>query len=68
MRLIHNDEERVIIGEALLNQDFENIFRDHEFCNHESTFGKTVDWLYQNHESIQKNGRKVWTVKAQQEL
>lgn len=68
LRLIHNDEERVAIGESLLTQDFENIFRDHDFCNHEKVFSKTVEWLYQHHEKIQKEGRKVWTSEAQEEL
>ncbi len=68
LRLIHNDEERVSLGEALLAQDFENIFRDHEYRHHEKVFGQTVDWLYQYHEEIQKTGRKVWTVEAQEEL
>jgi len=64
LRLIHNDDERVAISEALLTQDFENIFRDYEFHTHEKVFGKTIDWLYQNHETIQQDGRKVWTVEA----
>ncbi|MDM8564766.1 hypothetical protein QUF74_03855 [Candidatus Halobeggiatoa sp. HSG11] len=68
LRLIHNDEERVAISEALLNLDFDNVFMDHEFRNHEKVFGKAVEWLYQNHDFIQDDGRKVWTVEAQQEL
>ncbi|RKZ42431.1 MAG: hypothetical protein DRQ49_02005 [Gammaproteobacteria bacterium] len=68
LRLVHHDEERVAIGEALLAQDFESILRDHEFCHHEKVFGKTVEWLYQHHEAIQKDGRKVWDVEAQKLL
>ena len=68
LRLIHHDEERVAISEALLSQDFERIFRDHEFRYHDKVFGKTVEWLYHHHEVIQKDGRKLWTVQAQNEL
>ena len=65
LRLIHNEDERIAISEALLAQDFENIFRDHEFNNHEATFGKTIDWLYNNHEALQQDGRKIWTLEGQ---
>ncbi len=68
LRLIHNEDERIAISEALLAQDLENIFRDHEFNNHEATFGRTVDWLYNNHETLQQDGRKVWTLEEQGEI
>ncbi|MBM4053983.1 MAG: hypothetical protein FJ264_04775 [Planctomycetes bacterium] len=68
LRLIHNDEERVAISEELLKQDFEKLFRDHEYLYHEKVFLKTVEWLYLYHSEIQKDGRKVWTVEAQEGL
>ncbi|MDM8557201.1 hypothetical protein [Candidatus Parabeggiatoa sp. HSG14] len=67
LRLIHNDEERVAISETVLKQDFEKLFRDHEFHHHEKVFLKAVEWLYQSHEDIQEDGRKVWTIEAQEE-
>jgi hypothetical protein len=65
LRLIRNDEERVAIGQALLEQDFERNFRDHEFHHHEKALFNAVQWLYENHEAIQLDGRKVWAVKDQ---
>jgi len=68
LRLITNDDERIAISEALLTLDFAKLFLDHEYHHHDKVFGKTVAWLYQFHETIQKEGKKVWTMESQQKL
>jgi hypothetical protein len=68
LRLIHADEERVAISEALLTQDFDKLFMDHEFRYHDRVVVKTVAQLYQYHEEMQKDGRKVWAKGALEQI
>lgn len=60
LRLIHNDTERFNISRNLKEDDFIGLFMDSEHEHHEPVFGQAVKWLYQNHEKIQADGRKVW--------
>lgn len=67
VRLIENDEERVQLSRQLLAADIGRIFDDDP--QHPGTgFVDTVQWLYENHEKIQKDGRKLWVVEARAEL
>ncbi|MFO7901362.1 MAG: hypothetical protein ACQESR_19410 [Planctomycetota bacterium] len=58
LRLIHNAEERIALGKSLLEQDLDGMFFDGDA----SEFAKTVRWIYEHHETIQADGRPVWSV------
>ncbi len=67
VRLIEDDAERVSLSRHLLATDIDEIFNDDP--EHPGTgFVDTVQWIYDNHEKIRKDGRKVWTVEARAEL
>lgn len=67
VRLIEDDEERVRLSHQLIAADFDAIFfADPE--NPGTGFVDTVQWIYENHEKIQQDGRKLWTVEARLEL
>lgn len=65
LRLINNEEERVAISENLLKQDFDKLFLDSEIKYHDKVFGKTVEYLYEHHEDIQEDGKKVWSIDSE---
>lgn len=67
VRLIDDDEERVRLSHQLIAADFDGIF----FVDPENPgtgFGDTMKWIHENHEKIQHDGRKLWTVEARSEL
>ena len=67
VRLIEEDEERVRLSHQLIAADFDSIFfADPE--NPGTGFVDTLKWIYENHEKIRQDGRKLWTVEARSEL
>ena len=67
VRLIEDDEERVRLSNLLITADFDRIFYD-DPENPGTGFVDTVKWICENHEKIQQDGRKLWTVEARAEL
>ena len=61
IRLIENDQERFEISSELLSADLEGQFFDSNFRTQPKDFVEMVSWLYDNHEIIQRDGRKVWS-------
>lgn len=67
VRLIDNDEERVSLSRQLVATDIDDIFND-DPKSPGTSFVDSVQWIYENHEKIKKDGRKIWTVEARSEL
>lgn len=66
VRLIEDDEERVRLSRQLIAADIDGIFNDDP--EHPGTgFVDSVQWIYENHEKIKQDGRKLWTVAARAE-
>jgi len=65
VHLVENDSERVALAQKILDTDLEKIF----FSEGEGSddFGIAVNWVYRNHEEIQKRKKKCWKV-ADREL
>jgi hypothetical protein len=63
LRLIENDEERVKISQDLLKENFDKVFLDATYEHHkahEKDFVNFLWWLYEQHEAIQEDDKKVW--------
>ena len=60
LRLIHDDRERVAISRQILEADVDGQYHDCRYETHPKDFGALFKWLYENHEAVQADGRKVW--------
>lgn len=61
LRLIHDDDLRLSIHRQILDTDIEKaLFQQEEDTAME--LGNVFDWLLQNHQHIQKEGRGRWSV------
>lgn len=58
LRLVENSEERLAIGKALTEQDLDELL----FSGDATEYAEVARWIYENHETMQADGRKVWTV------
>lgn len=67
LRLIQNDDERVEISDMLVRNVDQALFSD-EHNAHPDDFLDTVWWLYEHHELIQQDGRKVWMPDSREEM
>ena len=65
VRLVEDDQERIAISESLLNLDIKKAFFG-QVTN--SDFANTVHWIYECHEAIQGEQRKVWHVEDRQSV
>jgi hypothetical protein len=59
LQLVNNDAERVAVSEKLLETDLETLFYNTEVS---SDFCAAIGWIYENHELIQKENRKCWSI------
>jgi hypothetical protein len=59
LRLLTRDEERCAIAKRLADIDVDTIFKDRGFT---ADFRDAFYWLYREHECIQAEGRRFWTV------
>lgn len=64
LRLIHDDEERVALSNAILAVDIDAKFHDWRYRLKPKDYSALFSWLYENHETIRADGRKVWTTEA----
>ncbi len=64
LRLIDSDNERVEASRAILDCDLEGAHYDSEYRHREKDFVELFWWLYENHEAIRADGRKVWSPDA----
>ena len=58
--LIHDDRERVAISRQMLEADLDGQFHDGRYETQPKDFSALFKWLYENHEAVQADGRKVW--------
>jgi len=71
LRLIHNHEERIKISQDLLMENFNQVFLDAEYRYHQENkkdFVNFLWWMYEHHEDIQADGKKVWSFAEIEEL
>jgi predicted O-linked N-acetylglucosamine transferase (SPINDLY family) len=66
LRLIHDDVERVKIARHLINAQVDRILFEEQPRRFPNDFVDTVSWLYDNHEAVQRERRKVWTYEDRQ--
>lgn len=63
LRLIHDDELRMSISLALLGANNVNkVFLEEMEHSHPDDVLNAFWWVYENHEALQRDGRRVWTV------
>lgn len=60
LRLIHDDRERVATSRQILEADLDGQYHDCRYETQPKDFGALFKWLYENHEAVQADGRKVW--------
>lgn len=60
LRLIHDDRGRVAISRQILEADLDGQFHDWRYETQPKDFVALFKWLYENHEAVQADGRKVW--------
>jgi len=71
LRLINNHEERIKISQDLLMENFNQVFLDAEYRYHpenKKDFVNFLWWMYEHHEDIQADGKKVWSLAEIEEL
>lgn len=68
LRLIHDDEERVALSRGILQADLDGLFFDWSYEKQPRDFAELFWWVYENHEAIRADGRKVWTSAARNEV
>ncbi len=64
VRLIDDSSERSAICRSMLNTDLDSLLLDAHGRGVEGDFVNLFGWLYNNHELIVADGRKVWTIDA----
>ena len=71
LRLINNHEERIQISQDLLLENFNKVFLDADYSHHpenKKDFVNLLWWMYENHEDIQADDKKVWVFSEIEEL
>jgi len=71
LRLVNNHEERIKISQDLLMENFNQVFLDAEYRYHpenKKDFVKFLWWMYEHHEDIQADDKKVWSFAEIEEL
>ncbi len=68
LRLIHDDEERVALSNAILERDLDTLYHDSSYREQPKDFGALFAWLHENHEAISADDRKHWTLADRAEM
>lgn len=61
LRLVDSDEERVALSRSLLEQNPDARLFELEQNQYPDDFVETVGWIYDHHDRIQADGRRLWT-------
>ena len=61
LRLINDHSLRASVRENILNTNMDELFFDRN-CKKEDDLSHLLAWIYSNHKSVSKSGKKVWSV------